>query len=285
MTITIRRGTAEDATILGKICFEAFQSISDAHNFPWDFPSSQVATGLMERLLASPHAYSAVALKDGKPIGSNFLAEHGPIAGIGPISVSPAHQDKTVGRALMLDLLERVQEKGYPGVRLVQSAYHNRSLILYTKLGFETREPLSKMTGTPPKVAIEGCRVRIATPADLEACNALCRRAHGHDRGGELKETIARGTAKVVERDGRIIAYASDIAFFAHAVSEANDGLKALIGSAIEFGGGSFLLPTRNGELLRWCLGHGLKLNQQMTLMTIGLYNEPAGAYLPSVLF
>ncbi len=36
-------------------------------------------------------------------------------------------------------------------------------------------------------------------------------------------------------------------------------------------------MPTRNGELLR--------LVHQMTLMTTGLYNEPAGAYLPSVLY
>jgi hypothetical protein len=42
-------------------------------------------------------------------------------------------------------------------------------------------------------------------------------------------------------------------------------------------------VPTRNGELFRWCLASGLRLVQQMTLMTIGLYNEPAGAYLPSI--
>jgi predicted N-acetyltransferase YhbS len=266
--------------------FEAFQSIADAHHFPWDFPSSQIAAGLIANLLSSPAAfYSAVAVKDGEPVGSNFLDERNAIAGIGPISVAPAHQDRSTGRALMLDVLRRVRDKGYPGVRLVQSAYHNRSLILYTKLGFETREPLSKMTGTPPRVAVEGCRVRAAKLDDLEACNALCRRVHGHDRGGELTDTIERGVAKLVERDGRIIAYASELAFFAHAVAENNDGLKALIGGASEFGGGSFLLPTRNGELLRWCLAHGLKLDQQMTLMSIGLYNEPNGSYLPSVLY
>ena len=30
---------------------------------------------------------------------------------------------------------------------------------------------------------------------------------------------------------------------------------------------------------------HGLRLVHQMTLMTMGLYNEPEGAYLPSVLY
>jgi hypothetical protein len=42
---------------------------------------------------------------------------------------------------------------------------------------------------------------------------------------------------------------------------------------------------TRSGELLRWCLGQGLRIVPQSTLMTIGLYDEPAGAYLPSILF
>ena len=41
----------------------------------------------------------------------------------------------------------------------------------------------------------------------------------------------------------------------------------------------------RNTELFGWCPGHGLQVVQLMTLMTVGLYKEPAGAYLPSVLY
>jgi hypothetical protein len=32
-------------------------------------------------------------------------------------------------------------------------------------------------------------------------------------------------------------------------------------------------------------LEQGLRVVQPMTLMTMGLYNEPVGAYLPSVLY
>jgi hypothetical protein len=32
-------------------------------------------------------------------------------------------------------------------------------------------------------------------------------------------------------------------------------------------------------------LGNGLRIVQPMTLMTTGLYNEPAGAFLPSVVY
>ena len=285
MNVIFRPGTPEDAAACGAICFEAFKSIANEHNFPWDLPSVEVAAGRMRTLLAHPGFYSVVAEADGKVVGSNFLDERSPIAGIGPITVDPASQNQTIGRRLMLDVLERCARRGVAGVRLLQSAYHNRSLCLYTKLGFETRETVSKLDGAPLQMELPGYLVRPATLADLPVCNALCRRIHGHDRGGEFKDAIDQGSARVVEHLGQITAYCTDIAFFAHAVAETNQGLKALIGAASGFPGAGFLVPTRNGELFRWCLQHRLRLVHQLTLMTIGLYNEPVGAYLPSVLY
>jgi hypothetical protein len=91
-------------------------------------------------------------------------------------------------------------------------------------------------------------------------------------------------TAKVVEHLGRITGYWTDIAFFAHSVGETNQDIVTLIADASDISSkGEILVPTRNGELFRACLNNGLRLVHQMTLMTIGLYNEPAGAYLPSV--
>jgi hypothetical protein len=68
-----------------------------------------------------------------------------------------------------------------------------------------------------------------------------------HDRGGELNDAIRQGTAVVAESEGRIKAYASSIAFFGHAVGEANQDLQALIAAATEFQGPGFLsqLATR----------------------------------------
>ena len=211
--------------------------------------------------------------------------ERGPIAGIGPITVDPVAQNQTIGRRLMGAVLDRARERDAAGVRLLQSAFHNRSLCLYTKLGFETREMISKISGAPLGLEFPGYLMRPARSCDLAACNALCQQVHGHHRGGELEDAIAAGTARVVEHLGKITGYATDIAFFAHAVAETNQGLKALIPAAPGFPGGGFLLPTRNGEMFRWSLENGLRLVHQMTLMTIGLYNEPAGAYLPSVLY
>jgi hypothetical protein len=132
---------------------------------------------------------------------------------------------------------------------------------------------------------IPGYAVRTATVKDLDASNQVCQRVHGHDRGGELREAIQRGTASVVEHGGRITGYASAIAFFGHAVGETNEDVKALIGAAAEFPLPGFLVPTRNGELFRWCLECGLRVVQTNTLMSFGIYNTPVGAFLPSILY
>jgi predicted N-acetyltransferase YhbS len=285
MPVILRPGTPADAETCGTMAFEAFKSISTQHNFPWDFPSPDIAIGLLKTLLSHSGFYSIVAEKDGAVAGSNFIDERGVIAGIGPITVDPAAQNQSIGRRLMLAALERAAERGAVGVRLLQSAYHNRSLCLYTKLGFDTREACSKMEGPRLGLELPGYAVRPVDAADLPACNELCRQVHGHDRDGELRDAVRQGTARLVEHLGRTTAYASEIAFFGHAVAETNQGLEALIGASPGFEGGGFLLPTRNGELFRWCLRHGLHLVHQMTLMTIGLYNEPSGVYLPSVLY
>jgi hypothetical protein len=89
----------------------------------------------------------------------------------------------------------------------------------------------------------------------------------------------------VVERPGGISGYATGLGSGWHAVAETNDDLFALLAAAEQFVGLGILVPSRNAELLRRCLDHGLRIVQQSTLMTIGLYNEPAGAYLPSIVY
>jgi GNAT superfamily N-acetyltransferase len=285
MNVTLRPGRVEDARACGSICYEAFKAIAEAHNFPPDFPSPEIATGLLSSLLARRDIYAVVANMDERIVGSNFLWEDGVIAGVGPITIDPSVQNGTLGRQLMEDVLARARQRRLAGVRLVQAAYHNRSLSLYAKLGFVAREPLSTMQGPAIGIDIPGYAVRSAVEGDLKACNKLCLRVHGHHRESELYGAIRQGTATVVEHAGRITGYATLIGFFGHAVGESNEDLKALIGAAGTFAGPGFLLPTRNTELLRWCLERGLRIVQPMTLMSLGLYNEPAGLFLPSILY
>lgn len=285
MNLLLRAGTPADAVACGRICFEAFDRLARRHGYPGDFPSPEAAIAMAESLLAHAGFYSVIAEQDGDVVGSNFLDERSSIVGVGPITVDPERQDRGVGRLLMEDVMRRSAERHAPGVRLLQTSYHCRSFALYASLGFEFRETLACMQGPPVGVAIAGRAVRAATDADAADCNDLCRRVHGADRGGEVADALKHGTARVVEHDGRLTGYATDLAFFGHAVGETVDDVKALMGAAPAFGGPGILVPASNSALLQWALRHGLKVTQLMTLMTVGLYHRPAGAYLPSILY
>jgi predicted N-acetyltransferase YhbS len=285
MGVSIRQVRITDTAECGRIMHAAFAAVAAQHNFPPDFPSAEVATGIASTLIAHPGFYGVLAEHDGHIVGSNFLDARSLIGGIGPITIDPSAQNKGIGRQLMQTVMEHAAAKRMPGLRLVQDGFHNRSLCLYSRLGFVTREPLSVMQGPPLNLRLAGCEVRLATVADLDTCNELCRRVHGFDRSAELKDAITQKTATVVVHLGRISGYATEIGFLAHAVGESNEDLKALIAAATVFTGPGFLLPTRNYDILRWCLDSGLRLVKQQTLMTVGLYNKPVGAYLPSILY
>jgi hypothetical protein len=96
----------------------------------------------------------------------------------------------------------------------------------------------------------------VAAEGDLDACNRLRLRIHGHERGRELLDAIRQRTATVVENGGRITGYATLLGFLGHAVGESNEHLKALIAAAPSF-----------------------------VVMSLGLYNDPSGAFLPSILY
>jgi len=283
--LKLRRGEVADAPECGRIAYESFLAIADHHRFPPDFPSAAVATTLMEQLLSRGDVHAIVAEQAGNIAGSNFLWHGDDVAGVGPITVSLSFQNVGIGRALMKAVLAFAERRRQVGVRLVQAAYHNRSLSLYTKLGFNVCEPLSMLQGAIPKAKIEGREVRRAVVGDLEACDELARRVLGVSRHNEVMLSIMAGRATIVSRDGRISGYATSIGFFGHAVADQNEDLQALIGGAESIEGPGLLLPTRNAETLRWCLTHGLRVVQPLTLMSLGAWREPTGAWCPSILY
>jgi predicted N-acetyltransferase YhbS len=284
-SILLRAGRPDDAVAVARIVYEAFHTISTHHNFPPDFPSVDVAHGLIADLLARKDVYSVIAERGGRVVGNNFLWVGDPVAGVGPITIDPSAQDSSIGRALMSDVLAHAEDMRFKSVRLVQAAYHNRSLSLYAKLGFDAREPLSTVQGPPLNLAVPGRNVRAAVLDDVRACQALGEQILGADRATEFRVAVTRGTASVVEHEGRITGYTTGIGFLGHAVGAANEDLQALIGAARSIEGPGMLLPTRNTELLRWCLANGLRVVQPMTLMSLGEYRDPRGAFLPSVLY
>jgi GNAT superfamily N-acetyltransferase len=285
--VTLREVKPEDVEQCARICFEAFGGIDDYHRFPPDFPSVEFAEGMIQAFVgSSPSTWGVVAEVDGRIVGSNFLHEGDPIAGVGPISVDPDHQGGGVGRKLMEAVIER--GKGAPGTRLLQDSFNMLSLSLYASLGFEEREPVVVVSGKPTSGPVEGIEVRPLGEADLDECEALCKKVHGFERTNELRGAMHAFAPFVALRDGRVAAYATTLTFWpmAHGVAETDEDMQALLRgvAAVSDDPVSILVPLRSA-LFHWCLAERLRSLKPMNLMTLGSYEEPRGPWFPSVLY
>jgi predicted N-acetyltransferase YhbS len=287
MDIRIRPATPDDAEACGRIIYEAFKGIAERHNFRPDFPSADAGAQLAHLFINDPKVCGVVAEAGGRVVGSNFLSEWDAIRGVGPITVDPNVQARGTGRRLMGAVIER--GRGAAGVRLVQDSFNTASLSLYASLGFEVKEPLALLEGSPGGGPPAGYEVRPMREEDYTAAAELCERVHGFSRAGELKGLAPALRPFVALREGRVTAYASAPNSWplGHAVAEGDEAMRALLAGAARESGEplSFLLPTRQAGLFRWCLGEGMRVVKTMTLMATGEYREPRGAYLTSVLY
>ena len=293
--IVLRSPTPADIEPCARILYNAFHDIATRHGFPPDFESAEQARQLIGMLIDSSlngrGVFGVVAEQDGRVVGSNFLAEADPIAGVGPITVDPLLQGSGIGRKLMQAALERGRQA--PGIRLVQDAFNARSLSLYTSLGFEVKEPLAMIQGRPRSSETrkyEGIATRPMEEADFAGCVALCRLLHRFDRASEVRHRGPLSRPWVAVRDGRITAYATAPHFWVlnHGVAESDEDLQALLtGFAASTAEPVwFLLPMRQASFFRWCLTAGLRVIKPMTLMAIGEYQEPLDScWFPSVMY
>ncbi len=65
MDATLRPGTPEDAQACGAVCYRSFKELAQGHGFEPDFPSPEVAAGLLGELLAHPGFYADAAEIEG----------------------------------------------------------------------------------------------------------------------------------------------------------------------------------------------------------------------------
>jgi predicted N-acetyltransferase YhbS len=284
--VTLRTIEPADAADAAQIIFDAFGAIQDHHRFERDFPAIEAASGLANMFIPHPMVWGVVAEIGGRIVGSNFLDERSPIRGVGPITVAPQGQNHGVGRKLMRAVLERGE--GAPGIRLLQDAFHMRSLSLYESLGFDVKEPVALVTGKPRSEPDRRVEVRLLEENDLEECEALCRHVHGYERTNELRDAVQAFTPFVAVRNGGIVAYASTISFWPmnHGVAKSDHDTAALLlgSAAVVEEPLAFLVPLRS-SLFRWCLEEGLRLVKPMNLMALGDYRDPQGGWFPSVLY
>jgi GNAT superfamily N-acetyltransferase len=285
--VTLRPPEPADADELARIVFEAFGAIHDHHRFQRDFPSIEAAQAMMGAWIPHPAIWGVVAEIDGLIVGSNFLDERDPIRGVGPITIDPEAQNAGVGRRLMEAVIERGRDAA--GIRLLQDGFHMRSLSLYASQGFDVKASCVVMQGEPRGEPVDGVEVRPLTEDDLDQCEALCTKVHGFARTGALRDSFHPPAAPFVAlRDGRIVAYTSGVTFWpmAHGVAETDEDMQALLlGAAAQVDDPIAMLVPLESALFRWSLQQGLRALKPMNLMARGEYQEPRGAWFPSVIY
>lgn len=289
MNDVLRPIRPEDVAELGRICYEAFKDLTDRHGFPSDFSSVAFAQQVIGMHAQNERVYSVSAFSGGasggggQARGSNFINMWGDVAGIGPISVDVGAQGAGLGRRLMEDVIANARAQGYEMIRLCQDSFNMQSLALYASLGFVTREPLAYLSlasGATPDRAI-----RPATAADLPAMDELCREVYRVSRKGECETLLAMKFPALVLDRGHIAGYLLSTAM-GHGVAESDDDMLALLaGHGATVPDAHSFVPIRNGELYRRALAAGHKNVKLMNLMSLGPYEEPQGAYAPSVMF
>ena len=284
--LSIAPAQPSQAPELGRICYEAFQDISDRHGFPTDFPSVEFARMILGMLIGSEDYYSIAALQDGRPVGSNYLSIRDEVGGVGPVSVDVQAQGNGVGRMLMEDVLNYARQNGMERVRLMQDSFNMASLSLYASLGFDTKEPVALMV--PRAAAHPDESVRPLSPDDLPAIEELSRDIYKVSRRDAVAAAPQMGiTPLVKESRGRLAGYLVP-GIIGHGVAQTEEEMLALIGEAARRSAPrevEVFCPLTEGSLFRKLIAAGSRVVKAMNLMAYGPYEAPDGVWLPSVAY
>jgi GNAT superfamily N-acetyltransferase len=270
---------------VGRICYEAFKEFHEGHGFGLDFPTVDFARQALRMLVERSDFYGVVALRDGRPVGSNFLSLTDPVSGVGPISVERSCQGQGIGRALMMDVINYARRQHIEQIRLFQDSFNAVSLSLYASVGFEVKETAAFMQAVPGAEADES--VRPVVNADFPALEELSKHVYKNSRRNEVAAATPYGFAAFVrERQGRITGYLIP-GLFGHGAAETPEDGLALIGEAAHClppESARFFCPLSQARFFRQALNAGCRVIKVMNYMAIGPYEPPSEVWMPSVL-
>ena len=270
---------------IGRICYEAFKEVHEGHGFSPDFPSIEVARQVLGMLVQRDDFYGVVALRDGQPVGSNFLSLMDLVAGVGPITIDCSCQGRGIGRALMQDVISYARRNNIEQVRLFQDSFNVASLSLYTSLGFDVKETAAFMQAAPAAEPDES--VRPIAETDLPSIEELSKRIYKNSRRNEVAAATPYGFAAFVrEQQGRITGYLIP-GIFGHGVAETQEDALALIGEAarrLPSPVARFFCPLSQASFFRQAMKAGCRVIKLMNYMAMGRYEPPSEVWMPSVL-
>lgn len=286
MAIELVSAEPQHVDEIGRICFEAFKELQEEHGFSPDFPTMELARQVLGMMVQRDDFYGVVALRDGQPVGSNFLSLMDPVAGVGPVTIDCSCQGQGIGRALMQDVIDYARRKTIEQVRLLQDSHNVASLSLYASLGFDVKDTVAFMQAAPAAEADDSVRP-VAEP-DLSAIEELAKRIYKNSRRNEVAAAAPYGfPAFVREHQGRVTGYLIP-GTFGHGIAETEEDGLALIGEAArrlppEFA--RFFCPLSEGSFYRKTLQTGWRAIKVMNYMKLGSYEHPEEVWMPSVLY
>jgi len=285
--INIRKGRLGDEIECGRIMCEAFTELANRYYCRSDVPTVEMGREFAKAFIEDRKISFLVAELDGKIVGSNTLHMHNEVAGIGPITVDVPYQGKGIGRLLMEASVDEAKENGFKSVRLCADAFNRVSVPLYSSLGFRPDEVLAFVIGKPKGVPTVKMELKEANDVDIDAIERISKDILGFSRASEVKNIMSSGGKILLGlRDEKPVGYMTELGLFGHGMAYSEEELKAMI---IQAANGldeiSFLLPARRIDFFKWALSSGLRVEKFMILMCIGPYNEPKGAYFPSVIY
>jgi predicted N-acetyltransferase YhbS len=170
--ISIRPIREHDIEAAARAAFAAHSALAARQGHPSEHPSPAFSAGLLSLKVKDQNAFGFVAEQNGKIVGSVFLNRFPstPVAAIGPLTVDPEAEGSGAGRSLLRVAFDHARALSIPQVRLVQSPAHLRSLALYSKAGFDVREPLVLMQSPPTTVS----ELPTMTSVHASTCAIVC---------------------------------------------------------------------------------------------------------------
>jgi ribosomal protein S18 acetylase RimI-like enzyme len=165
--------------------------------------------------MRNPAARVLVAEDDeGRAIGTGVLSIHGSVGWVGTIWIASGYRRQGLGRALTAATVELGEAAGCRTFLLVATS---SGRPLYEGLGFEvqtwyrTMEAPSLGAGhrAGPNADFDdvASRLRAYRPEDLTEMADLDRAATGEDRSAALALLANPEASRIVERDGRVVAF------------------------------------------------------------------------------
>jgi ribosomal protein S18 acetylase RimI-like enzyme len=274
MPFRIRPIETVDQPFVADVIFEAFSDLDKRHNVPAFLTDREDAIKVASRLFGLTKIRGYAADSDGKIVGVGFLHDLGPAGyGISPLAVDPRSQAQGAGQAILERIIE---DAGLATIRLLQDAFNNAALGLYSRYGFVVREHATVIRGRPTGSVKD---IVIAQENDLAGrSEALHRHVVGFNRPAFPTRPF------MAKRDGEVVGFIAPGADYPFAAALEEATLKPLIATlaATLDRDVTVAIPAPQHETIRWMLDQGGRVVRSMNLMVRGPYARPNGARLHS---